>query len=191
MFGPSLLVAPVLEENARRREVYLPAGEWIDMNQPNRRILSRGEFHQVEASLEIVPCFVQAGAIIPRGDVHRGNNTWDADWQPRLDLNLFVPSATRMTSHFDYYDGKATHRISFKKTPDRLSARFDGLGIAGTVQVHLDPATDRQLRERAAQLFLNDRALTTDQYKHENGKLSIEHEGAIDLVIRPAEASAR
>ena len=30
-FGDSLLVAPLLEENAESRPVYLPAGQWIDL----------------------------------------------------------------------------------------------------------------------------------------------------------------
>ena len=29
LFGPDLLVAPVVDENTRR-PVYLPAGEWVD-----------------------------------------------------------------------------------------------------------------------------------------------------------------
>ncbi|MBA3359524.1 MAG: hypothetical protein H0U20_08740 [Thermoleophilaceae bacterium] len=31
LFGPDLLAAPVLEPGARRRELYLPGGEWVDL----------------------------------------------------------------------------------------------------------------------------------------------------------------
>jgi alpha-glucosidase len=63
LFGDSLLVAPVLEEGARRREVYLPAGTWIDW--------WAGKQHtgpvkiSVEAPLDRLPLFVRGGAIVP------------------------------------------------------------------------------------------------------------------------------
>lgn len=31
MFGDALLVCPLLEENAKQREIYLPAGNWIGL----------------------------------------------------------------------------------------------------------------------------------------------------------------
>lgn len=63
MVGPFLLVAPVLKEGSRSREVYLPAGRWYDFwtdrvcEGPGRRV--------VEAPLDRVPLFVRAGAILP------------------------------------------------------------------------------------------------------------------------------
>jgi len=64
MFGRDLLVAPVLHEGARSREVYLPAGAtWTDV--------WSGETHAggrtliVDAPLERIPLFLRDGASLP------------------------------------------------------------------------------------------------------------------------------
>ena len=64
MFGPDLLVAPILYEGAREREVYLPAGtEWI--NAWTDRRFAGGQTVTAEAPLEIIPLFVRDGADLP------------------------------------------------------------------------------------------------------------------------------
>lgn len=61
--GDALLVAPVLEEGARRRRVYLPAGDWIDFWTD---ACFRGPTHlEVEAPLERIPVFVRSGSVVP------------------------------------------------------------------------------------------------------------------------------
>jgi alpha-glucosidase len=70
MLGPNLLVASVLEEGARTRQVYLPdAGDWCDFHTGEWH--SGGQTIQVEAPLERIPLFVPAGGIIPMGKVMR------------------------------------------------------------------------------------------------------------------------
>ncbi len=63
MFGPDLLVAPVVDENTRR-VVYLPEGQWVDYwtGAPvaGRRTIV------VEAPLDVLPLFVRAGAVLPK-----------------------------------------------------------------------------------------------------------------------------
>ncbi|HLH77300.1 MAG TPA: TIM-barrel domain-containing protein [Candidatus Binataceae bacterium] len=65
LFGPDLLVAPVLDEGARERTLYLPVGDWFDFWSNQRwtgpRTLS------VPAPLDHLPLFVRQGAIIPLG----------------------------------------------------------------------------------------------------------------------------
>jgi alpha-glucosidase len=63
MLGPFLLVAPVLKEGARTREVYLPKGKWYDFwsdkaYQGPARVC-------VDAPLDVVPLFVKDGALVP------------------------------------------------------------------------------------------------------------------------------
>jgi alpha-D-xyloside xylohydrolase len=63
MFGPWLLVAPVIEPGGKR-SVYLPEGRWFDY--------WTGEVHdgpkilKLEVPLDELPLFVRGGAIIPR-----------------------------------------------------------------------------------------------------------------------------
>ncbi|MEJ0058317.1 MAG: TIM-barrel domain-containing protein [Terricaulis sp.] len=66
MFGPSFLVAPVYEFQARTREVYLPAGtRWYDFY--TGRAFEGGQRIQADAPLARMPVFVRAGAIVPVG----------------------------------------------------------------------------------------------------------------------------
>jgi alpha-glucosidase len=61
--GDALLVAPVLEEGAVRRSVYLPAGGWYDLWDDS---LHEGPAHvEVQAPLERIPVFVRAGSVVP------------------------------------------------------------------------------------------------------------------------------
>jgi len=65
LFGDSFLVAPVLERGARRRMVYLPAGEWVDYW--SREVHEGPIWLNYPAPLEILPLFVRRGSIIPMG----------------------------------------------------------------------------------------------------------------------------
>jgi len=62
LFGPDLLVAPIVDEGTQRT-VYLPAGEWIDYwtgqaFAGRRTILA-------EAAIDSIPVYVRQGAVIP------------------------------------------------------------------------------------------------------------------------------
>jgi alpha-glucosidase (family GH31 glycosyl hydrolase) len=61
-FGPSLWVAPVLEQGAREREVPLPRGDWIETW--SGRLVRGGEDVVVPAPIERVPLWVRAGSIV-------------------------------------------------------------------------------------------------------------------------------
>jgi len=65
LFGPFILVAPVLEEGATRRTVYLPAGAWIDFR--TDRVIQGPRYVEVDAPLDVLPLFIRQGAIIPMG----------------------------------------------------------------------------------------------------------------------------
>ena len=67
LFGPSLLVAPVFEQGATERKVYLPAGGWYDFW--TSKPIEGGTTVTVPASLETMPLFVRAGSILPTGPV--------------------------------------------------------------------------------------------------------------------------
>ena len=73
-YGPALWVAPVLEDEAREREVPLPRGEWIE-TWSGRRVHGGGSDVVVQAPLERIPVWVRAGSIVvtyPASHVARG-----------------------------------------------------------------------------------------------------------------------
>lgn len=63
--GDALLVAPILEEGANGRAVYLPAGLWYDFWTDDR--YAGPARVKVEAPLDRIPVFVRAGSVIPMG----------------------------------------------------------------------------------------------------------------------------
>jgi alpha-glucosidase len=65
LFGPEILVAPILDQGAMAREIYLPCGEWTDYW--TDEIHTGPQFLTVQAPLDRLPLFVRQGAIIPMG----------------------------------------------------------------------------------------------------------------------------
>jgi len=64
LFGPDILVAPVLEYEARKRKVYLPAGtDWTDAWTDKK--FAGGQYLEVDAPLEKIPVFLRAGIKQP------------------------------------------------------------------------------------------------------------------------------
>jgi alpha-glucosidase/alpha-D-xyloside xylohydrolase len=69
LWGRDMLVAPVVEKGATSRSLYLPAGDWYDFWTEEK---STGGSEVTRAvSLETMPLYVRAGAIIPMGPVKR------------------------------------------------------------------------------------------------------------------------
>jgi len=67
MFGPSLLVAPVVEGGINQMKVYLPQnqGGWIDFWNGQKH--TGGQTVNVDVDLSKIPLFVKSGSIIPLG----------------------------------------------------------------------------------------------------------------------------
>jgi len=66
MYGPAFLVAPVTEQGATHRTVYLPAGcDWY--NYWTNQRLHGGQTIEVDAPIDTLPLFVKAGSIVPLG----------------------------------------------------------------------------------------------------------------------------
>ena len=60
MFGPDLLVAPVLESGTTERTVYLPAGcTWTDAY--TKKVYDGGQTVTVPAPMDIIPVFIREG----------------------------------------------------------------------------------------------------------------------------------
>ena len=78
LFGPDILVAPVIEEGATTRTLYLPPGEWLNFWDsttydeatgrfdavPGAPILSGGRAITVDTPIDEIPLFVRAGTCL-------------------------------------------------------------------------------------------------------------------------------
>ena len=67
LWGRDILVAPVVEQGATSRAVYLPRGDWWDFWTGERVTGGREITRAVD--LETTPLYVRAGAILPLGPV--------------------------------------------------------------------------------------------------------------------------
>jgi alpha-glucosidase (family GH31 glycosyl hydrolase) len=67
LWGRDILVAPVVEQGATSRQVYLPKGDWYDFWTNERHEGAREITRAVD--LETMPLFVRAGSILPLGPV--------------------------------------------------------------------------------------------------------------------------
>lgn len=67
LFGPDVLVAPVLTEGARQRTVYLPSGTtWTDAW--SGQTFDGGQYIVAEAPLDRIPLYLHANAQLPIRD---------------------------------------------------------------------------------------------------------------------------
>jgi alpha-D-xyloside xylohydrolase len=72
MFGPAFLVAPVTDQGATTKQLYLPAGaNWY--NYWTHKRYPGGQTVTVDAPIDKLPLFVRAGSIIPVGSAVDSN----------------------------------------------------------------------------------------------------------------------
>jgi alpha-glucosidase len=67
MFGSNILIAPILEEYADTKKVYLPKGEWYDFHNDDK--YDGESSFEVKAAIDKIPIFIKAGSIIPEQKV--------------------------------------------------------------------------------------------------------------------------
>lgn len=64
-FGPAILVAPVTEQGAAVKRLYLPRAKWYDFW--TGEATDGGRYVETSAPIESLPLFVRAGSILPLG----------------------------------------------------------------------------------------------------------------------------
>ncbi|HEX2956985.1 MAG TPA: glycoside hydrolase family 31 protein [Chitinispirillaceae bacterium] len=67
MFGPSLLINPVVTSGATSRSVYLPGGTWYDFWTGTANNGNAGRTENATAPLQRIPIYAREGAILPMG----------------------------------------------------------------------------------------------------------------------------
>jgi alpha-D-xyloside xylohydrolase len=112
MFGPAFLVAPVTEQGATSREVYLPAGaDWY--NYWTNEKVKGGQTVKVEAPIDTIPLFVRAGSIIPFGAMVQSTHDKQAIAKVRVypgaDASFTLFSDDGTTYAYEKGAGAVTH----------------------------------------------------------------------------------
>ncbi|MBV9624135.1 MAG: glycoside hydrolase family 31 protein [Acidobacteria bacterium] len=96
MFGPAFLVAPVTEQGATSRAVYLPSGaDWYNY-WTNERVHGGLVVH-VDAPIDRIPLFLRAGSIVPLGEPVESTSTS----QKISALRIYTGADARFTLYQD------------------------------------------------------------------------------------------
>ncbi|MEO0563409.1 MAG: glycoside hydrolase family 31 protein, partial [Chloroflexota bacterium] len=110
LFGPSLLIAPILDESNKRR-VYLPDGTWTDYW--TKEAVHGGRWVNVEAPVDVMPMWVREGAVLPYGPLiqHTGERPLDElrieIYQPGAEGSFVIHDEQEITIQYRY-DGDET-----------------------------------------------------------------------------------
>lgn len=84
LLGQNLLIAPVVEQGARVKAVYLPAGEWFDYDTGEK--FEGGRWILRDAPLDVCPVYVKAGTILPVWENMQFVGEKDTDGTLRLEV---------------------------------------------------------------------------------------------------------
>lgn len=107
MWGSEVLVAPVMTEGARAREVVFPttSKRWYDMS--TGKWYKGGDTAIVPAPLDVLPMFAKNGAFIPTADYAFANNT--SDYNPgKYTINYYIGTPGTQTSYTLFEDDRKT-----------------------------------------------------------------------------------
>ena len=133
LWGRDILVAPVMKEGARSRNIVLPSGSrWIDMNNTSSVYAGGTTVYAYPAPLDVLPVFVRAGAFVPTAD-YGMENTCDyrAD---EFTINYYPLDGVE--SVYTLYDDNRLSPRSLDTGEYRL-IRFDGECRKGAVEIKI------------------------------------------------------
>ncbi|MCE4562868.1 DUF5110 domain-containing protein [Maribellus sp. CM-23] len=101
MFGPSMMVCPVTEYEARQRAVYFPAHTgWYDLY--SGEYLEGGQKAEVTAPYERMPLYICEGSIVPAGP-----EIEYTDQKPDVPIDIYVYSGK--DGSFNLYEDESTN----------------------------------------------------------------------------------
>jgi alpha-glucosidase len=126
MFGPSILVANILEPGVSVLDVYLPNGcEWHDFYTRKRYL--GGQEITIDVTLDSIPMFVRSDAVVP---MTRGISNIQKDPMTHLELLIGAGGDSSFTIYdddghsLDYQKGVYLKNTVTVTTGNRVSVRF-------------------------------------------------------------------
>jgi alpha-D-xyloside xylohydrolase len=113
MFGPALLVNPVVTEGAVSRDVYLPAGTWYDFWTGTPDEAAAGRSVSAQAPIERIPLYVRAGSILPMGP----NIQYATQSADPIELRIYPGADASFNLYEDEGDGYGYENGSYSIIP--------------------------------------------------------------------------
>ncbi len=135
LFGSSILVAPLMHENATARDVYLPPGDWVDYQTGKGYA---GGWSHIEAGKIPVLMLVRDGTAIPQ--IKLAQSTMQMDWS-NLELVVFAREGQQAKGLVCLPSDNQLHELSLAKQGRTFKLATDPL--AGKVTWKIVPFSDR------------------------------------------------
>ena len=137
LFGPDLLVAPVLEGGVAKRLTYLPAGRWLELFnvQGGGQIHEGGQSVVAQVGLNTVPVYLRAGGAVALTE--SAAHTTHANW-PALTWHVHAADRIAGRLYEDAGDGYGPSRVT------TLRGERDGDTLRLTREVRGELAPERQ-----------------------------------------------
>ncbi len=113
MFGKAILVAPVTKYRNEVSEIYLPKGaDWYDFWTNEK--LAGGQTVEKQTPIDIMPLYVKAGSILPRGPKvqYSTEKPWD-----KLELVVYAGANGSFTLYEDEFDNYNYENGAYSEIP--------------------------------------------------------------------------
>ena len=138
IFGNAFLIAPVFSEN-NNREVYLPKGQWYDLNSPNK-IYSGSKIIKLDVPIQEIPVFIKENSIYIPGDIFRGNSKiWkeDVSVNEMITIHLYPGQEGTNTSfdYIDYLDKDNLKKMILQTQTGQIQFTSDALNIDCKIKI--------------------------------------------------------
>lgn len=132
LFGPHLLVAPVLAAGATQRNVYLPEGLWYDWHTGDA--LPGARYVVAAAPLDRIPLYARGGAVVPMLAEAPASTAQLAPTS--IELHVFVPEdgAAPVTSLLQEDDGETFAAQNGALVHTRVTVARDGAEVTVTAE---------------------------------------------------------
>jgi alpha-glucosidase len=119
LFGPDLLIAPVVAAGQTARQVYLPTGDWYDWH--TGEPVGGGRYLLTATPMDRIPIYARAGTVIPMWPEAPPST---AGYHPAaIELHVFVPN------------GDGTHQSLLQEDDGLTFAALDGARYRTTFEV--------------------------------------------------------
>ncbi len=128
MLGPSLLVAPVLDEGAKQRSIYLPAGRWFELE--SGAIREGPTTFTADLTRAALPIYVREGAILPTAPPMQYS-----DEKPLSPLTLELypgPRPSSLTLYEDDGDTRAHEQGAWTRVSHAIERSPNGARLTAT-----------------------------------------------------------
>ena len=120
LFGSDILVAPLFEQGLSFRDVYLPAGKWIDMH--NGKSYTGG-WHKMDAGAVQAIILIRDGTVLAR--LKPAQSTRDLDWN-QIELVAFT-TTSEANSLLSLPGESVPHKLKLVKKKKGFELVKDGL----------------------------------------------------------------